>query len=182
MSKITSRALPPADNVRAIYAKGETTLTVAAGAAGLVALLLALPHAAFGQTPVLDRAQVEGCLAGTPFGDVDPQCLGAASDTCQAVTPGGETTLGTTECIMAETAAWDTLLNREYSAVRASVEPDIAEQLLTAQRAWIAFRDAECGLQYALWRDGSIRTVVAANCMMVMTARRTIELRDMRGN
>jgi uncharacterized protein YecT (DUF1311 family) len=141
-----------------------------------------LPCMAVAQSPVLDAAEVAACFADTPLGEVDPACLGAASNACQTVTPGGGTTLGITECILAETAAWDGLLNREYAATRATLEPDIAAQLLTAQRAWIAFRDAECGLQYALWRDGTIRSIVAANCRMVMTARRTIDLRDMQGN
>jgi uncharacterized protein YecT (DUF1311 family) len=32
-----------------------------------------------------------------------------------------------------------------------------------------------------MWQDGSIRTIVAANCHLSMTAQRAIELRDMRG-
>lgn len=142
----------------------------------------AFPAAVSGQDVALNRATVEACFDATPVGSVDPSCLGAASNACQSATPRGETTIGIAECIQAETQVWDDLLNREYQATRQSVASDdaVREQLLTAQRAWIAFRDAECALAYARWRDGSIRVIVAANCLMVQTARRTFELRDMR--
>ncbi|SEW10209.1 Uncharacterized conserved protein YecT, DUF1311 family [Aliiroseovarius sediminilitoris] len=134
------------------------------------------------QDVVFDSATVDACLASTPSGAVDPSCIGVASNACQTATPGGETTIGIADCIQAETQAWDVLLNREYKATRKAHAGDqvVLDQLLAAQRAWIAFRDAECALAHALWRDGSIRVIVAANCMMVQTARRTIELRDMR--
>ncbi len=137
---------------------------------------------AMAQDVILDSGTVDACLASTPTGAIDPSCLGEASNACQKATQGGETTIGISECIQAETRAWDVLLNREYKATRQAHAGDqvVLDQLLAAQRAWIAFRDAECALAYALWRDGSIRVIVAANCMMVQTARRTIELRDMR--
>jgi uncharacterized protein YecT (DUF1311 family) len=58
---------------------------------------------------------------------------------------------------------------------------DRSDALRDAQRAWIAFRDADCAARYAMWQDGTIRTIVGANCHLTMTAQRTIELRDMRG-
>ena len=78
-------------------------------------------------------------------------------------------------------------MNREYKALRDDFRArdggeDLARQLRDAQRAWIAFRDADCGLVYAIWAGGSIRIIVAGNCHLDKTARRSIELRDMRGN
>jgi len=149
----------------------------------LAALLLAfcLPAAAPAQE--VDPAIVTDCLAHALPGEVAPRCLGAAANACQAA--GHETTLGISACIQAETAAWDAHLNDQYRALRAELaaqEPDLTTALRDAQRAWIAFRDAQCALDYARWQGGSIRTIVAANCMMTMTAQRTIELRDMKGN
>lgn len=129
---------------------------------------------------------VEDCFANTPIGEVAPQCLGRAAGACQDA--GNDTTLGIGMCIQSETAAWDAILNREYQSVRAAFQGRAAQGvplpdlLRDAQRAWIAYRDAECGLAYARWADGSIRTIVGANCMMVMTAQRALELRDMKGN
>ncbi|QFT60297.1 hypothetical protein FIU94_15825 [Sulfitobacter sp. THAF37] len=131
----------------------------------------------------VDGNTVRSCFADTPVGETAPACLGAASNACQD--QGFDTTQGISQCIQAETAVWDDLLNTEYKSTRAHLEAQDAglkDQLLTAQRAWIAFRDAECALDYARWQGGSIRSVVFANCMMVMTARRTLELRDMKGN
>ena len=138
----------------------------------------------------VDPAIVKSCFVGADIGETTPSCIGQAANECQM--RGYTTTIGITQCIQAETQEWDNLLNRAYKATRADFTNsdnalsdnsiDLTDQLLKAQRAWIAFRDAECALAYARWQDGSIRSVVHANCMMVMTASRTIELRDMKGN
>ncbi len=142
------------------------------------------------QAQQVDPQAVRVCFADTPVGEVAPSCLGAASNRCQQ--QGFDTTLGITECIMAETGVWDELLNREYKAVRSMFEAQgagttsgagsLKDSLLTAQRAWIAYRDAECALAYARWADGSLRTIVGANCHLTMTAQRAFELRDMKEN
>lgn len=127
---------------------------------------------------------VEGCFAAAGPGEVAPVCLGNAAGACQS--QGFDTTIGISQCIQAETAVWDQILNREYKAVRGAFQGRFAGQtplndmLLGAQRAWIAYRDAECALAYGRYADGTLRSIVAANCMMVMTAQRAIELRDMK--
>ncbi|MEO1139559.1 MAG: lysozyme inhibitor LprI family protein [Pseudomonadota bacterium] len=134
----------------------------------------------------VDAATVQACFASAePWGGV-PDCVGDAANLCQSL-PGGSSTLGIVECVMAETQVWDSALNAQYKATRAHVDavdtgqPPVSNALLTAQRAWIAFRDAECALAFELRRGGTIRSVAAAVCQMRMTAARTIELRDMRG-
>jgi len=148
--------------------------------------VLAVIGATAAQAQQVDRSAVQACYSGAAIGDTTPACLGQASNACQI--QGHTTTQGIVQCIQAETQAWDALLNTEYKALRADLgnrnttvsgnQLDLNEQLLTAQRAWIAYRDAECSFAYARWQDGSIRSVVHANCLMVMTARRTIELRQ----
>lgn len=120
-------------------------------------------------------------------------CIGALSEACRAGEDGGETTMGIVTCALAELRAWDVLLNEEYKATRdwavaldaetVGTFPEfanLADSLLEAQRAWIAYRDAECGLAYALWGSGSMRNIASSNCQMSMTAERTIQLRGMR--
>ncbi len=150
----------------------------------VVALAVVLPGVRAVLAAEVDAQQVEACFASAPAGDYGPHCLGSASDACQTSTPEGQTTIGIAACIGAETAAWDALLNREFRATRDAHagSAGVADRLVAAQRAWIAFRDADCALAHARWADGSIRGVVAANCLMEMTARRALELRDMRGN
>lgn len=148
----------------------------------ILALILALlPATGFAGDPQVNPRTVDQCFASAQPGEVAPKCLGAASNACQT-RPRGDTTIGISQCIMAETAEWDRLLNSAYQKLRAQYRKeggDLPAMLLAAQRAWIAFRDAQCKLDYARWGDGSMRGIVAANCQMTMTAGRAIDLRDM---
>ena len=134
----------------------------------------------------VEPARIHACHAATPEGQRSPVCLGQASDNCQML-PGGSTTQGIAACIAAETAIWDDILNAEYRTTRTDLKTrdanegsDLAGSLQKVQRAWIAFRDAECDLTYAQWEGGSVRGIAYANCLLVMTAERSIALRDMR--
>ena len=133
-----------------------------------------------GATPLaaqqVDEGYVRGCFAGAGPGETAPRCLGEAARQCQA--QGNDTTIGISQCIQAETVVWDALLNETYGEVRrifTAQDPSLATALRDAQRAWIAYRDAECGLEYARWIGGTIRTIVAANCQMTETAERALE-------
>ena len=119
-------------------------------------------------------------------------CADKVAAPCMAE-PGGETTVGMSMCLQAETDAWDQLLNDEYRETMAFMTalddderayfPGYAvrvEKLRAAQRAWIAFRDAECALAYAEWGSGSHRHIAGSACFADMTRARTIALRDMR--
>ena len=144
-------------------------------------LLLASALPAPAQEARVDTAAVRACHDSVPVGGAVPDCVGDAADVC-ADGPEGRTTLAISECLMAETAAWDAMLNEVYQrqmADLAAQAADLPDQLRAAQRAWIAFRDAECGLQYGLWQDGSMRVIVAGNCQLSKTAERTLELRDL---
>jgi uncharacterized protein YecT (DUF1311 family) len=94
-----------------------------------------------------------------------------------------------TACTAAETEAWDRLLNEGYAEAvllarrralleeEAGATPPPHEDLLRdAQRAWLAFRDADCEQEAALWGEGSMRRIAAATCMLDRTATRTLEL------
>ena len=147
-------------------------------------MLMASPTQAQDLSANPDR--VRACHAATPEGQRSPDCMGAASDQCQLL-PGGMTSQGIATCITAETAIWDNILNEEYQGTRAVLKirdadegSDLAGGLQKAQRAWIAFRDAECDLTYAHWEGGSVRGIAYANCLLVMTAERSTSLRDMR--
>ena len=154
--------------------------------------LLCAPLGAAGQGAQVDAGEVAACLAATPVGATYPACLGAQSDICQQA-PGGGTTIGIADCIAAETAAWDALLNDAYRALISAIAArpagagdataeDLTAALRDAQRAWIGFRDADCALRYAQNQGGTIRSIVHANCLLGMTAARTVDLRDMAGH
>ena len=151
-------------------------------------LLLAAPAAAQ-DTLVFDPAPVAACLAEGQ-GDL-PDCVGAASSNCMIETGHGFTTFGMAECTSRETEEWDRLLNEEYGLLRAKLDAedaaettegflDRSDALRDAQRAWIAYRDAECSLQWSRFQGGTMRTLIGAGCVLDFTARRTIELHRMR--
>ena len=141
----------------------------------------------------------------TPGAQADPadvqtlrQCLARQSahtaDTCRRLVfqpcvdkPDGGTTLGTTACHLREYRAWDVLLNEAYARVaghaeamdRVASRPEFAQfesTLLSAQRAWITLRDADCALDYARFGDGSMRHIAHTACLSRMTADRTLFL------
>lgn len=152
-------------------------------ALAITALALAPLTAAAQEDAWVDAPYIRACFAGTPTGQTAPECLRAAADACSGK-PGWSTTLGISQCLQAETAVWDALLNEQYQArmaALANLDAGLPDQLRTAQRAWIAFRDADCGLAYAIWLDGSMRTVAAASCHLKKTAERALELRDLEG-
>lgn len=114
-------------------------------------------------------------------------CLGRTAEACMAREDDGETTAGSVNCLSAKTEIWDGKLNDEYKVTRsfyAGLDGDDdglrVKALSTAQRAWIAFRDAECALEYSAWGKGSIRSIVGADCLMSLTAERTVRLVELR--
>ncbi|AUH32271.1 lysozyme inhibitor LprI family protein [Paracoccus tegillarcae] len=147
----------------------------------LALLLLSAPLAA--QEASVEPGAVEACFDATARGEGTPDCVGNAASACSSAQEQPDTTFAISQCMMAETNDWDSLLNREYQKTRDafSDQPGLADALLTAQRAWIAFRDADCTLAYDRYGDGSMRVISAADCRMRHTAQRTFQLRDLQG-
>ncbi|MBK4215837.1 DUF1311 domain-containing protein [Paracoccus caeni] len=145
----------------------------------LAITLAVLPLPVVAQDLAVDEAAVQQCFDGAT--GIDPDCIGQAADACQTATPDGSTTVGISECLMAETKAWDGILNSQYSATREQYSSDgLPEKLQAAQRAWIAFRDADCGFAYDKFGGGSMRGIASASCQLNHTARRALELKQMR--
>lgn len=139
--------------------------------------------------PVRTLERLRACYDPAPTAAGRLACMHTVSETCQAEEEGGYSTMGMAMCNQAETEAWDVLLNEEYKETRAwSAALDEDEQasfpnldsradtLRDAQRAWIAYRDAECRNEYANWGAGSMRHIVGTACYLDMTAKRTVEL------
>jgi uncharacterized protein YecT (DUF1311 family) len=96
-------------------------------------------------------------------------------------------------CAAAEAEGWDRMLNETWAELivlarrRAILDEEVGAEpadleglLVEAQRAWIAFRDADCAQEVAVWGDGSMRTVAGAWCGLERTAQRVFELRAKR--
>ena len=75
--------------------------------------------------------------------------------------------------------AADAALNAAYAEVRSHLDADGREQLVAAQRAWIAWRDAECTLRSRGVEGGSIYPTVHASCLTELTQARTADFETM---
>lgn len=84
-------------------------------------------------------------------------------------------------CAQAEYEQADVALNNAYQAVKAAVGPQKAEQLVTAEQAWLDFRDAYCEFVQAQYAGGSIQPMVYSGCLTQLTRDRTAELEQTKG-
>ena len=78
------------------------------------------------------------------------------------------------ECLKARTAQWDKRLNIAYQKAVQDAVPAQRDQLRTAQRLWIQYRDANC-LYYGMG-EGTIARLDAGEYMRSMTEARAREL------
>jgi uncharacterized protein YecT (DUF1311 family) len=78
------------------------------------------------------------------------------------------------ECHQLRARAADADLNSSYGAALARVPGQQARQLQAAQRAWIAYRDANCRAYAA--GEGTIARIEATQCVVDTTIGRAREL------
>lgn len=105
--------------------------------------------------------------------------IGAAVSACGAEQGEPEqgcdgSTYEMVECFKAKIAQWDKRLNIAYRKALQLAQPKQREQLRKAQRAWLAYRDANC-LYWDLG-EGTIARIQAGDCMYRLTKERALEL------
>jgi uncharacterized protein YecT (DUF1311 family) len=77
-------------------------------------------------------------------------------------------------CLAGKTKAWEAKLATELRALPARLDRDQRASQAKAQQAWEKYRDANCAVFAA--RDGSIRTIQAAECRRAMTEARAADI------
>lgn len=94
------------------------------------------------------------------------------------------------DCLKKALAAADDALNGAYRKAEAAIAADPEtpsdqkktwhDDLVAAQRAWVAFRDANCKFELigAEWHGGSGATAAQEACVLAATRARTAELLD----
>ena len=99
----------------------------------------------------------------------------ANADACDNAT-GGQA--GLDECYAKVAKKADAELNKLYKEIEARLtdDPDTRKLLVTAQRAWIGFRDAECALRGS--GDGSVAPMNYAICQASLTEDRIADFKD----
>lgn len=80
-------------------------------------------------------------------------------------------------CISQEIKHHDTLLNLNYKQVMSLLGQEKKQELKSAQRAWIKYRDANCGFYDGL-TGGTMDRLMASECVLSMTANRAAELKS----
>ena len=103
---------------------------------------------------------------------------------------GSDSQAGLDERAGAGFAAADAAMNAQYRATLAAMGrmdgldapdarsgPGYQDALLAAQRAWLAFRDAECVAEGYQFRGGSAQGMAVAGCKATLTRARTAQLK-----
>jgi uncharacterized protein YecT (DUF1311 family) len=89
-----------------------------------------------------------------------------------------QTQMGVNICAAADYAASDAKLNAAYSAImkRLSDNAEARKKLQDSQRAWIAFRDAECKFASSGVEGGSTYPMIHSGCLQGLTDARVTQL------
>lgn len=92
--------------------------------------------------------------------------------------PADETQTGMNLCASAQYEVEDAKLNKAYHEVmkRLDAGSQDRKKLQMAQRAWIAFRDAECAFSASDSEGGSIYPMLVSLCLAELTTARTAQL------
>ena len=100
-----------------------------------------------------------------------------------------ETQADMTICAGKDYEKADKQLNAEYQKLRKllterdkTADADgkgATDALVTAQRAWVAFRDANCALAGFQARGGSMEPMLISSCLADMSGKRAAELRQL---
>jgi len=118
-------------------------------------------------TPLVVAAFITAVASGAHAGDQGDPESSCDGSTYQMV-----------ECLKAKTAQWDKRMNAAYQqALKDAAGDKQREQLRTAQRLWVQYRDANC-LYYDLG-EGTIARLDAGECMRSMTETRAKELENL---
>jgi uncharacterized protein YecT (DUF1311 family) len=80
------------------------------------------------------------------------------------------------DCLDKVNAQWDKRLNTAYQKALKSVDPAGVPALRAAERAWLEYRKQRCS--YLSAGPGTIGRVIGADCFVMMTKARAMELEE----
>ena len=81
-------------------------------------------------------------------------------------------------CAALKLARRDQRLNVAYSKLMKTVDPHRRTKLRAAQRAWLAFRDAECAFEASESEGGTMYPLLFDSCKTELTKARVAELKQ----
>jgi uncharacterized protein YecT (DUF1311 family) len=98
-----------------------------------------------------------------------------ATDTYAACMTKAQTTVAMQDCQKAGLAEVDKQLGDAYARAMAALPEDQKAKLLAAERLWITFRSADCGV-FTGKTTGTISTVQVGSCMIDRAKQRIVDL------
>lgn len=89
------------------------------------------------------------------------------------------TQMGVNECTDAAYKKTDAELNRVYRQIgeRLKKDKDTSLLLVSAQKRWVSFRDAECAFSSSAGAEGSIYPLLVTQCRDALTSKRIEQLK-----
>lgn len=150
---------------------------MAALMAALIAALLGAPATAADRPDSKDAAAIEQCMKSkTGHGWAWEQCIGLIGNKCseheERMSPAD-----VIACYERETLVWDDILNTSYRALMKALDDDQKVKLREMQRAWIAYRDKNCGFLYDYFQ-GTMANPMMAACQSRATGLQALYLRS----
>lgn len=116
-------------------------------------------------------------IAALVWAGITPQSATATDETVDCSAP-----MNTVEmhyCADEAYKAADGDLNQVWQTMRGHLSKEEKAALLTAQRAWLKYRDANCDFAAMPYLGGTLHPVILLTCLESMTRTRTEELRAM---
>ena len=84
------------------------------------------------------------------------------------------------ECAGKQYKQADSQLNALYKQINSRLQdsPDSKKRLVSAQRAWVAFRDAECSFAASGVEGGSVYPMIYSGCLAELTEKRVAAFKN----
>ena len=108
-----------------------------------------------------------------PNSDINLQGSGESRARVDECMQKDSSTAGMVECINAEFAVQDKILNENYKKAMSVLNDENKKILKDIQSKWVAYKEAKCAFYPP---QGTIYLVIAADCYLQMTKERAAEL------
>lgn len=118
-----------------------------------------------------------GGAAGPALADDTPDCKAPQTQADMTICAGKDHEKADKDLNAAYQKLRKQLAERDKTADASS--KGATDALVTAQRAWVAFRDANCALAGFQARGGTMEPMLIASCLADMSSKRADELRQL---
>lgn len=87
------------------------------------------------------------------------------------------TQLELNQCAVQKFHQADSALNSQYQSIFSTLDEHGKQRLKTAERAWLAYRDANCEAESDRYTGGSMQPLIKSSCLELLTSQRMEEIK-----